>query len=158
MTIPMPLGPDADPMAHPLIAQLFTRHGFAEVTRENFAAWTQRTGRTLLLFLEDPARYKETLDIAVIVPQLAQAFAGRFAVGVLLPEAAREIAVRYGFRRWPAFVVLADGNYVGAVDGLRDWNEYRTEVARLLAAPPSRPPTVGIAVKGGDQGAESCHA
>jgi len=157
MTIPMPLGPDADPMAHPLIAQLFTRHGFAEVTRENFAAWTQRTGRTLLLFLEDPARYKETLDIAVIVPQLAQAFAGRFAVGVLLPEAAREIAVRYGFRRWPAFVLLADGNYVGAVDGLRDWNEYRTEVARLLDAPPSRPPTVGIAVKGGDQGAESCH-
>ena len=157
MTIPMPLGPDADPMAHPLIAQLFTRHGFAEVTRENFAAWTQRTGRTLLLFLEDPARYKETLDIAVIVPELAQAFAGRFAVGVLLPEAAREIAVRYGFRRWPAFVVLADGNYVGAVDGLRDWNEYRTEVARLLDAPPSRPPTVGIAVKGGDQGAESCH-
>ena len=157
MTIPMPLGPDADPMAHPLIAQLFTRHGFAEVTRENFAAWTQRTGRTLLLFLEDPARYKETLDIAVIVPQLAQAFAGRFAVGVLLPRAAREFAVRYGFRRWPAFVLLADGNYVGAVDGLRDWNEYRTEVARLLDAPPSRPPTVGIAVKGGDQGAESCH-
>ena len=157
MTIPMPLGPDADPMVHPLIAQLFTRHGFAEVTRETFAAWTQRTGRTLLLFLEDPARYKETLDIAVIVPQLAQAFAGRFAVGVLLPRAAREFAVRYGFRRWPAFVLLADGNYVGAVDGLRDWNEYRTEVARLLDAPPSRPPTVGIAVKGGDQGAESCH-
>ena len=157
MTIPMPLGPGTDPMAHPLIAQLFTRHGFAEVTRENFAAWIKRPGRTLLLFLEDPARYKETLDIAVIVPQLAQAFAGRFAVGVLLPEAAREIAVRYGFRRWPAFVLLADGNYVGAVDGLRDWNEYRTEVARLLDAPPSRPPTVGIAVKGGDQGAESCH-
>jgi len=157
MTIPMPLGPGADPMAHPLIAQLFTRHGFAEVTRENFAAWIRRPGRALLLFLEDPARYKETLDIAVIVPQLAQAFAGRFAVGVLLPEAAREIAVRYGFRRWPAFVLLADGNYVGAVDGLRDWNEYRTEVARLLDAPPSRPPTVGIAVKGGDQGAESCH-
>ena len=156
MTIPMPLGPGADPMAHPLIAQLFTRHGFAWVTPENFPAWTQRPGRALLLFLEDPARYKETLDIAVIVPQLAQAFAGRFAVGVLLPEAARELAVRYGFRRWPAFVMLADGKYVGAVDGLRDWDEYRTEVARLLDAPPTRPPTVGIAVKGGDPGTGSC--
>jgi hydrogenase-1 operon protein HyaE len=146
MTIQMPLGPGADPMAHPLIAQLFTRHGFAEVTPGNFMAWTQRSGRSLLLFLEDPARYKETLDIAVIVPQLAQAFAGRFAVGVLLPEAARELAVRYGFRRWPAFVLLADGRYVGAV------------VARLLDAPPTRPPTVGIAVKGGDPGMGSCHA
>jgi len=156
MTIPMPLGPGADPMAHPLIAQLFTRHGFAWVTPENFPAWTQRPGRALLLFLEDPARYKETLDIAVIVPQLAQAFAGRFAVGVLLPEAARELAVRYGFRRWPAFVMLADGKYVGAVDGLRDWDEYRTEVARLLEAAPSRPPTVGIAVKGEDPSAGNC--
>jgi len=158
MTIPMPLGPGADPLAHPLIAQLFARHGFAEVTPENFAAWTQRPGRTLLLFLEDPGRHKETLDIAVIVPQLAQAFPGRFAVGVLLPDAAREFAVRYGFRRWPAFVLLADGKYVGAVDGLRDWDEYRAEVARLLDAPPSRPPTVGIAVKGGDQGTGKCHA
>ena len=146
MTIPMPLGPGADPMAHPLIAQLFTRHGFAEVTPENFATWKQRPGRTLLLFLEAPARYQETLDIAVIVPQLAQAFPERFAVGVLLPDAARELAVHYGFRRWPAFVMLADGKYVGAVDGLRDWDEYRTEVARLLDAAPMRPPTVGIAV------------
>ena len=130
----MPLGPGADPMAHPLIAQLFTRHGFTLVTAESFAAWTQRPGRTLLLFLDDPGRNKETLDIAVIVPQLAQAFPGRFAVGVLLPDAAREHAVRYGFRRWPAFVLLADAKYVGAVDGLRGWDDYRVELARLLDA------------------------
>ncbi len=55
MTIPMPLGPGADPIAYPLIAQLFTRHGFAQVTPDNFAAWSQRPGRALLLFLEDPA-------------------------------------------------------------------------------------------------------
>jgi hydrogenase-1 operon protein HyaE len=149
MTIPMPLGPGADPMAHPLIAQLFTRHGFAAVTPQSFPTWTQRPGRLLLLFLEDPARHKETLDLAVIVPQLAQAFPGGFEVGVLLPDAAREIAVRFGFRRWPALVLLADGKYVGAVDGLRDWDEYRTELARLLEAPPGRPPTVGIAVTSG---------
>jgi hypothetical protein len=35
---------------------------------------------------------------------------------------------------------------------------WRLEVARLLDAPPSRPPTVGIAVKGGDQGTGKCHA
>lgn len=158
MTIPMPLGPGADPMAHPLIAQLFTRHGFALVTPENFVAWSQRPGRALLLFLEDPGRYKETLDIAVIAPQLAQAFPGRFALGALLPDAARELAPHYGFRRWPAFVLLADGKYVGAMDGLRDWDEYRSEVTRLLDAPPCRPPTVGIPVKGADPGAGICHA
>jgi hydrogenase-1 operon protein HyaE len=88
----------------------------------------------------------------VIVPEIQRAFPGRFAVGVLLPAAAREFHPRYGFRRWPAFVLLRDGQYLGAVDGLRNWDEYVGVVARLLEAPPTRAPTVGIAVKGADAG------
>jgi len=147
MTMPIPPGAGADPRAFALIGELFSRHGFTEVGAENFDAFTGCPGRTLLVFLEDPVRIKETLDLAVIVPQLVRAFPGRFAVGVLLPAEAREFQPRYGFRRWPAFVVLHDGQYVGAVDGLRNWDEYLAEVAHLLAAPPTRAPTVGIAVK-----------
>lgn len=158
MTIPMPLPKGAGAIEYPLVERLFSKHGFAEVTRETFSAWTERAGRTLLLFIEDPGIYKETLDLAVIVPELVRAFRGRFVVGVLLPEAARELSVRYGFRRWPAFVILADGKYVGVVDGLRNWDEYLEEVARLLDAAPTRPPTLGIPVKGGSDGAASCHA
>jgi hydrogenase-1 operon protein HyaE len=158
MTIAMPLAAGAGALEYPPVDRLFSKHGFAEVTPETFAAWTQRPGRTLLLFLEDPHWHKETLDLAVIVPELVHAFRGRFCVGVLLPEAAREFAVRYGFRRWPAFVMLADGKYVGAVDGLRNWDEYLVEVGRLLDAAPTRPPTLGIAVKGGGEGAGGCNA
>jgi len=158
VTIGMPLAAGLDAMQYPLIAQLFTRHGFTDVRAANFAAFIARPGRTLLLFTEDPYRYKETLDLAVIVPEIARAFAPRLAVGVLLPEAARVFAAHYGFRRWPAFVILADGKYVGAVDGLRDWDAYMTEVARLLEAAPTRAPTVGIAVKGGGEGTGDCHA
>ena len=157
MTIPMPLAAGAAATEYPLVAQLFSKHHFADVTPSNVDAWTKTTGRSLLLFLEDPGRFKETLDLAVIVPELCRAFPGRFSVGVLLPAAAREIAVRYGFRRWPAFVILADGKYVGAVDGLRNWDEYLIEVARLLDAAPARPPTLGIAIKGGAEGAADCH-
>ncbi len=158
MTIAMPLAVGADAMEYPLVAQLFSQHGFAKVTPATFAGWTQRPGRTLLLFLEDPGRHKETLDLAVIAPELVRAFPGRFRVGVLLPEAARELSVRYGFRSWPALVVLADGKYVGAIDGLRNWDEYLSELARLLDAAPTRPPTVGIAVRGGTEGGGTCHA
>jgi hydrogenase-1 operon protein HyaE len=56
------------------------------------------------------------------------------------------VHARYGFRRWPALVVLRDGRYVGAIDGLRNWDEYLAEVAALLAAEPARPPSIGIAV------------
>jgi hydrogenase-1 operon protein HyaE len=154
----MPLAAGAAATEYPLVAQLFSKHCFAEVTPGTFDAWSARPGRALLLFLEDPGRFKETLDLAVIVPELVRAFPGRFSVGVALPDAARELAVRYGFRRWPAFVILADGKYVGAVDGLRNWDEYLAEVSRLLDAAPSRPPTLGIAIKGGGEGAGDCHA
>jgi hydrogenase-1 operon protein HyaE len=154
MTIPMPLAAGADARTYPLIAQLFTKHGFTDVTAANFEAFTGSAGHALLLFTEDPVRFRETLDLAVIVPEIAKTYRGRFVVGVLLPEAAREIQPRYGFRRWPAFVVLKDGHYVGAIEGLRNWDEYVAEVARLLDAPPTRPPAVGIAIKGaGESGA-----
>ncbi|MCC7327671.1 MAG: hydrogenase [Burkholderiales bacterium] len=158
MPMPMPPGANADPMAYPLIARLFAEHGYARLTAENFAAFTTPPGHALLLFIEDPVRFRETLDLAVIVPELARAFPGRFRVGVLLPEDARREAVRYGFRRWPAVVMLTDGAYVGAIDGLRNWDEYIAAMNLLLRAAPTRPPSVGIAVRGGAEGAGGCHA
>lgn len=158
MSIPMPPVIGGDARSSPLVAQLFSTHGYAEVDAGNFDAFTRRTGHTLLLFLEDPLRFKETLDLAVIAPEIARAFPGRFAIGVLLPEAARAFQPRFGFRRWPAFVLLRDGEYVGAVDGVRDWDEYLREVERLLAAPVSRPPTVGIAVRGTADADSACRA
>lgn len=154
MTIPMP-GP-ADARSHPLIAQLFAKHGYAELDAAGVDALSRRPGRVLLLFTEEPIRVRETLDLAVIVPEIVRAFPGRFAVGVLLPEAARTVQPRYGFRRWPAIVMLKDGSYVGAIDGLRNWDEYLAEVARLLEAGPSRPPTVGVAVKAAGETPGAC--
>jgi len=141
---------------HPLLEQLFTRHGFARVDPENIDAFVVQPGHALLVFTEDPVRYKETLDLAVIAPELAKAFSGRFRFGALLPDAARKIAPRYGFARWPAVVLLKDGRYVGAIDGLRNWDEYIEEMQKLLAAEPSRAPSIGIAVKR-DSAADSCH-
>ncbi len=155
--IPMPLVAGDDPLRYPLIGQLFDRHAFTRLSQASLAEWLPRPGRALLVFLEDPIRVRETLDLAVIVPELVRAFPGEFAVGVLLPEDARAVAPRYGFRRWPAVVMLADGEYVGAIDGLRNWDEYLADVARLLASPPTRPPSVGVAVKGDQGPAPHCH-
>jgi hydrogenase-1 operon protein HyaE len=126
--------------AHPLLAQLFLRHGFERLDEASHDAFVARRGHALLLFTEDPARFREVLDLAVIAPQLALAFPGRFRTGVLLPAAARAIAPRYRFRRWPAFVLLRDGLHVGAIDGMRNWDEYLRELGRLLEAEPCDPP------------------
>ena len=104
-----PVSSPAGNPVHPLLTQLVTRHGAVDVTIAEADAFCNGPGARLLAFTEDPARYRETLDLAVIVPELAQAFPGRFVVGVLYPEAARAVQPRFGFRRWPALVLLRDG-------------------------------------------------
>lgn len=138
---------------HPLLAQLHARHRFAVPDASAFDGWAAQPGAALVAFVEEPVRVKESLDLAVIAPQIARAFPGAFRCAVLMPAAARAVAVRYGFRRWPALVLLRDGAYVGAIDGLRNWDEYVAEVARLLAAPATRPPSIGIAVSASGAGA-----
>jgi len=133
--------------AHPLFERMLREPGFADVSAQDFESYSAQPGPTVLFFSEDPARYRETLDLAVILPEIARAFPGRFRAGVLLPKAARALAVRFGVRRWPALVILRDGEYVGAIEGLRNWDEYVAETAYLLAAPATRPPSIGIAVK-----------
>jgi hydrogenase-1 operon protein HyaE len=149
------LVPAPAPPLHPLFVQLAARHGFTELTAESFDAWIAAPGSALVAFVEEPARIKESLDLAVIAPELARAFPGAMRPGVLMPPAARAVAVRYGLRRWPALVVLRDGGYLGAIEGLRNWDEYVAELARLLAAPVTRPPSIGVAVAGAE--APGCH-
>jgi len=112
--------------------------GAAVLDPEGFDAWATLPGDAMVVFAEDPERFKETLDLAVIVPELHAARRDRFRVALLPPVASRALAARYGFARWPAFVMLRDGQYVGAVDGIRDWDVYLAELDRLLAAAPSR--------------------
>ena len=133
--------------AAPLVAALVVRHRFAAVGAETLDAFVAQPGATVLAFTEDPVRYRETLDLAVIVPELARAFAGRFRVGVLFAHEARACQPRFGFRRWPALVVLRDGAYVGAIDGLREWAQYVAEMEHLLRAPATRAPTIGVRVQ-----------
>lgn len=148
--------PATAPAIHPLVEQLFTRHGFARVDADSIDACSAEPGHLLLVFTEDPVRFKETLDLAVIAPEVAKAFAGRFRAAALLPADARKVAPRFGFARWPALVLLKDGQYVGAIDGLRNWEEYVEEMQRLLSAEPTRAPSIGIAVKG-TGAAGQCH-
>jgi hydrogenase-1 operon protein HyaE len=146
------------PGLHPLLNRLVAETGAAVLDSETFDAWAKEPGAAMVVFAEDPERFKETLDIAVIVPELHACRAGAFRVALLPPAASRALAPRFGFARWPAFVMLRDGQYLGAVDGIRDWDIYIGELDRLLAANATRPPTVGIAVRAaGANDTPSCH-
>ena len=142
---------------HPLVAALARREGARLVTTAEADAFCATPGTHLLVFTEDPARYKETLDLAVIVPELARAFPGRFTIGVLDPPSARALQPRFGFRRWPALALVRDGVFQGAIDGLRNWDDYIAELTVLLdaAAPAARPAIPIVAASAGATTTES---
>lgn len=152
------MAPAATAGLHPLLTRLVNETAASVLGPDTFDAWAAQPGAAMVVFAEDPDRHKETLDMAVIVPELHAARAGKFRVALLPPAASRALAPRYGFARWPAFVMLRDGRYLGAVDGIRDWDIYIAELDRLLAAEPTRPPTVGIPVMAaGASASPQCH-
>lgn len=141
---------------HPLIARLGERHGYPEVTPQTLDAFRAQPGDGVLFFPGDPVKHPETLDVAAILPELLARFDGRLRAGVVMPWNGPALQPRFGFQRWPALVFVRGGEYVGAIGGVRNWNEYLEEIGRLLAAPPSRPPSIGVAVRA-DGDAPSCH-
>lgn len=124
------------------IARLIAKHGFQAVrAAEEFAP----AGPVALLLTEDPQRNPEVLDACVILPEALRA-ASDVVPWVADAEASPALMRRYGVARAPAVVFLRDGEYVGALNGIRDWAEYQVEFARLLAGP-AQPRPIGIPVR-----------
>ena len=133
-------------MSAPLIDALVERHGLPLLNEAGLDAFVADGAHSLLFLAGDPVKYPEALDVAVILPELIRAFAGRFQAAVIAAESEHALQARYGFSRWPALVLLRGDAYVGAVTRVRNWDQYLFELSRLLDTEPSRPPGVGIPV------------
>jgi len=141
------------------IAVLRDRYGFQLLDRTNFDDFVTAPGHALVMFTEELQKIPETWDLTIILPEAIKSAGISVRVGVLEPVEARALAVRYGFRIWPALVALRDGAYLGVIEGLKDWVVYERQIPALLAAEPCRPPSIGIAVTnaGTDAGVSACH-
>jgi hydrogenase-1 operon protein HyaE len=141
---------------HPLMQRLLAEHGARHVTTDSLPAWRAEPGVHALLFAGDPVRFPEALDLAVVLPELRAAFGGRFDLGLAAREHEDALARSFGVQRWPSLVFLRDGGYLGTVSGMLDWNDYLADIGRLLEAPVTRAPTVGIPVRAESPEA-TCH-
>lgn len=133
-------------MSSPLIDALSERYGLPVLTEDELAPFLQPQRHSLLFLAGDTAKYPESLDVAVILPELLKAFAGRFQAAIIAAESEQSLQARFGFSRWPALVVLRGDAYLGCITRVRNWDEYLAELTRLLASDASRPPGVGIPV------------
>ncbi len=128
---------DVSTLRSPQLQRLVEHHGFPFVTQETVDAFANNVGTAVLFFAGDPARYPEANDVAVILPELAAAFSGRFRTAVVAAGAEKSLQARYGVAVWPTLVFLQQGIKLGAISRMRDWGEYLREIALLLEHEPA---------------------
>jgi len=73
----------------------------------------------------------ESDDVAVVLPELLKAFAGRFRGAVVALAAEDKLKARFQVVMGPSLVVARGGDVLDVITKIRDWSEY---VARLSAA------------------------
>lgn len=143
MSLQLVAGPTSLEKLETAIGRMQQKHGFSRVdsSQPEFPA-----GLTALLLTEDPQRNLEVLDACVILPEALKPVAGQIARWVAAPDFAPALMAQYGVPRAPAVVFLRDGQFVGVLNGIRDWGDYQNEVARLLNGP-VQPKPIGIPVR-----------
>lgn len=140
-----------------LIRRLAEQFGVTWVSSASCADFLALPGDSVLFIAGDPVRFPECLDVAVVLPELQNAFSHCFRIGVAETASEDALANRFGAMRRPALVFLRDGGFVITVSGMLDWDDYLRQVKAALALPVSRVPGIGIPVVSAQAPASGCH-
>ncbi|KPP85421.1 MAG: hydrogenase-1 operon protein HyaE [Rhodobacteraceae bacterium HLUCCA08] len=125
-------------MTHPLIARLTDALGWPRLaSHADLRAFTEAPGDHVLFVPGDPKRNLETADVAVILPELVQAFQGRFDCAVVDDAIEAGLRDMTGVLKTPSLIFYRDGAFVGGIPRVRDWDDYMTRIAQLLALQPT---------------------
>lgn len=133
-------------MRHPLIQRLLDEYEYREITTETHDDFIKQPGTTVLFFASDPKTVRDSTDVAVVLPELVNAFDGRLIAGVVAADSERQLQRHYGFKTWPALVFLRDGGYLGAITRIQNWSEYLQDISILMESEVGRPPGFKIPV------------
>lgn len=128
-------------MFSPLMDSIIERENLPVVSADTLDEFTQGKGDMILFVCGDWKRHVEVNDVAVILPEILKAANGQLAAAVLERGSERKIQTRFRFNRFPSLIFLRDGEYLGVIQKVLDWQDYVTEINRILARKPTPPPT-----------------
>ena len=115
---------------------IFDRHGLppldvADV--DQFLAGAESTGALpVLLFAGDPVRWPEAADVAVVLPELVEAFQGCIQGAVIAPQAELTLAPRFNVQVYPSLVLCRKGQVQDVIPKIKDWSVYVDRITGLL--------------------------
>lgn len=122
-------------MSHPLLQRLQQQFGYPLLSTDTFDAFTEANEFSVLFFTDDPDKQKETLDVAVVLPELVGRFP-QLAAAVIERASERELQQRFNFVVWPALVFLRRGQYLGNIVRIQNWDDYVGMIADILERQP----------------------
>lgn len=116
-----------------------TRRGLPEIDAasvDRFLRASNAAGAVaVLLSAGDPARFMEAIDVAVVLPELIDAFRGRLRGAVIARRAESELGQRFGVRVQPTLIFIAKGETLGLIAKIRDWSVYVDRIAKVIDRP-----------------------
>ena len=123
-------------MTHPLITRLTDEFGWPALNdKPALAAFVDRPGTHVLFLPGDPKRNLESADVAVILPELRQAFQGKFDCAVIGDAIETELRQTTKVLKTPSLIFYRDGQLIGGIPKVRDWDEYMARITQILAQP-----------------------
>ncbi|MCK9607443.1 MAG: hydrogenase [Methylomonas sp.] len=117
-----------------------TRPSLPLLDADNYDNFVYSHDTVVLFFRNDPLQFPESQDVQVILPELLKVFSNQLQGAVIDRSIERELQARFHFTTWPALVFLRRGEYLGVITGIKDWQEFGQEFARILALKPGHPP------------------
>ena len=135
-------------MNHPLVDRLTLELDYPVISLQNHDEFVAAPGMNVLFFPGDPATVRDSTDVAVVLPELVDAFSGQLRPGVVTDVFGdgKALKHKYGFREYPALVFVRSGEYVGAVTRIQDWGVYLERIAEFMTGAARRPPGFSIPV------------
>ncbi|KGM48043.1 hydrogenase accessory protein [Pseudooceanicola atlanticus] len=127
-------------MTHPLVDRLTTEFGWPRFDdRASLDEWTRTDGVHVAFVPGDPARNLETPDVAVVLPELRMAFQGAFDCAVIGDAIEAELREETRVLKTPSLIFFRNGECLGGVARVRDWDDYMARIPRFLATPETAP-------------------
>jgi hydrogenase-1 operon protein HyaE len=135
-------------MTHALIERLIQELNYPEITLDNHDSFVDTPGLNVLFFPGNPDTVKDATDVAVVLPELIAVFAPQLNPGVVTDTygAGKKLKQKYGFTHYPSLVFLRNGEYVGVISRIQDWDDYLSRITVLMASPGRRAPGFSIPV------------
>ena len=133
-------------MPSPLIKLMIEQYNYPLLNEETIDDFINSKEESVLFFTENPTRFPESDDVAMILPELVTEYGNRFSAAVIEQASQRKLQSRYGFTEWPTLVFLRKGEFLGNISRVQDWNDYIIKINDFLTSKSKRRPGIGIPV------------